>query len=121
MSTTLPATIGGTSYSLVQITEGNYSSEYLTRSEANEVRLKVRHSSEKPTKGAVALDRHNVELSVRTFPTAEKPLGAFDQCYAIIRSDPNGSGSTAAALAVALAEIISGNADALVGWESTLT
>lgn len=120
MTTILPVTIGTDDHDLVLISEGNFSSEYLVRSPTNEVRMKIRHSKEKATKGAVALDRHNVELSMTTFPSVTFPNGAFDQAYIVIRSNPNSDGASAVDIAKALCSVVAADAEAIVGWQSAL-
>lgn len=105
---------------LNQITEGNYSSEYFTRTSTAEYRMKVRHTKEKATGALPALDRHNIELTVRTFPSSTLPLGATNSVYAVIRSNPNSDGTDAIKLAVGLSNALFTNAAGLVGWSSTL-
>jgi len=112
--------IGGTSYDLVLISEGNFSSEYLARTSSNEVRMKIRHTKEKAVKGAVPLDRHNVELSVTTFPTTGNVNGSFDQAYVVIRSNPASDGASSVDISTALASVVSDNANEIVGWQSAL-
>jgi hypothetical protein len=117
---TFDLNIGGETKSLILISEGNYSSEYLLRESDKEYRMKIRHTKEKPTNGGVALDRHNVDLTVRTYPTDANPLGSTDNAYVVIRSNPNSNGSGSADLGVSLSEVVTNHATELVAWVSTL-
>lgn len=117
---TINLTIGGDPKSLLLIEEGNFSSEYLLKETTQEVRFKIRHSKEKAPPGGVAMDRHNVDLTVRTYPTAEMPNGSTDNAYVVIRSNPNSDGSMSADLGVALAEVLTAYATQLVAWAPTL-
>lgn len=117
---TFNLTIGGDTKSLILIDEGNFSSEYLLRESTKEYRMKVRHTKEKSTAGSPGLDRHNIDLTVRTYPTDANPNGSTDNAYAVIRSNPNSSGSDSADLGVALADVITNHASELVAWVSTI-
>jgi len=113
---TITLTFGGTPVTLNRISEGSYSSEYLLRDLNYEYRMKIRHSTEKASGGGTPLDRHNAELTVRTFPTTDLPLGKTETCYAVIRSNPNTNGSSSASTAGALCDFVSTNALALANW-----
>jgi hypothetical protein len=117
---TINLTIGGDPKALLLIEEGNYSSEYLLKESTAEYRLKIRHSKEKAPPGGVAMDRHNVDLTVRTYPTALLPNGSTDNAYVVIRSNPNSDGSVAVDIAGVLAEVLTTYAAALVAWAPTL-
>jgi hypothetical protein len=119
MPNTTSITYGADTLTLNQITEGNNSSEYLYRDSYQEIRMKIRHSKEKAIGNAVPLDRHNVELTVRTFPTADHPLGKIESAYTVIRSDPNSNGAAAVLLNNALAAYTTAHAGSLVGWITT--
>lgn len=54
-----------------KINQDAYSSEYLNRDADREVRVKVRHSNVKASASLPARERHNVEVTVTTFATAE--------------------------------------------------
>jgi len=116
---TMFVTFDSTPVTLNQITEGNYSSEYFARTDSREYRLKVRHTKEKAVGSQPGLDRHNVELTVRTFPTAEKPAGSTNTGYFVIRSDPNSDGVLAGEIATNLAAVLTDQASTLIAWGST--
>jgi hypothetical protein len=118
MPDTVTVTIGATDKVLPMISEGNYSSEFLLRESDQEFRMKVRHSKEKAVGGATPLDRHNVELTIRTFPTADLPLGRTESVYAVIRSDPNSDGSTAAVIARGLGSFVVDKRAELIAWQA---
>lgn len=107
------------------IAEGNYSAEYMKRTSTQEYRMQIRHTKEKGVGTKVGLDRHNVELKVRTFPTALLPAGREQTVYFVVRSDANTDGTEAAQLLMDLATFIvnRGNPSValrLVNWESDL-
>lgn len=120
--TAITLNIGGSDQVLAQISESSYSSEYMLRDTTKEYRMKIRHSQEKVAKGAPSVDRHNVELTVRTFPTDTMPLGSTDQAYIVIRSNPNSNGATAVDIATTLSNFLvnPGVLEAIVGWQSDL-
>jgi hypothetical protein len=117
----LTVTIAGTERTLNQISEGGGASEYLLRTATVEYRLLFRHSKEKSVKGAVPLDRHNIELTARTYPTDANPLGSIDQAYVVIRSNPNSDGSSSIAIAETLSAILFNQAEGLVQWITDFT
>lgn len=117
---TMTMTFNGTPVTLNLITEGGYSSEYMTRTASEEYRLKVRHSKEKATKGGKALDRHNVELTVRTFGTPSAPESTT-QTYFVVRSDPDTNGVWSSHVAKALFALGSAKISDLVAWGSDFT
>lgn len=111
---------GSTLITLNQISEGNYSSEYMARTSDAEYRIKVRHSKEKAVAGAVALDRHNVELTVRVFPSAEVPNGRTEQAYIVVRTDPNSDGSSSITMSEKFLGWATARLPDLVRWVSNI-
>lgn len=119
MPSTLTISYKGNPKVLTQITEGGNQSVYLLRTSTEEFRATVRHSKEKASGTAVALDRHNYEISVRTFPTAALPLGKTESAYVVVRSYPDSDGADAIALLDTLADSAISHDAALVGWQTT--
>lgn len=125
MSTLTLHRINGADVDLKMIAEGNYSAEYVKRTSTQEYRMQIRHSKEKGVGSAIGLDRHNVELKVRTYPTASLPAGREQTVYFVVRSDPNTDGTEAAELLAELSAFILNMGDLslaqrLVNWESDL-
>jgi hypothetical protein len=104
---------------VTQISEANGASRYMTRTSTQEFNLLVRHSKEKAVGSATPLDRHNMELSVRTFPTADLPLGKTETAYIVARSDPNSDGTESQTVLEALCDIAVTYKSELVGWQTT--
>lgn len=114
----LPLIVGAETFDLPKIDDGNYSSEFFLRGVDAEFRVKVRHSKERGAAGKPGLDRHNVELTKRTYPGVDTPE-RINTAYVVIRNDPNSDGSEAADLANALVAILTETAISdLIGWQS---
>lgn len=64
---------GGTARTLNKINQDKYSAEYLERTATDQLRMYVRHTTEKSKDGAKPLDRHNVEFTQTIFATADDP------------------------------------------------
>lgn len=114
---TLTVTISGVAKVMPKIKDGTYDSEYLLRESLAEYRAKVRHSNASDSNDVVQ-DRHNVELSVKTFATATTPEYS-EKVYFVLQANP---GRSVAAVAAGLFNwaIASSNAQMikLEGWES---
>lgn len=114
---TLTVTISGVAKVLPKIKDGTYDSEYLLRESLVEYRAKVRHSNAADA-NKVTQDRHNVELTVRTFATSSTPE-YNDKVYFVLQAN---AGRSVAAIAAGLFNwaIASSNAQMikLEGWES---
>lgn len=110
---------GGTARVCSKINQDSYGAEYLHRNTTDEVRVKVRHSVEKPTVSKPAYDRHNVEITQTVFPTEALPGGRFRQFYYIIRCEAGDDMTAVVDVAEAGAFWSTGaNLDKIVGWES---
>jgi len=109
---------GGTARVLKKINQDNYSAEYLHRNSTDEVRMKVRHTTETSKNGKAPLDRHNVVLSQTVFATlVDEEL--FREFYFVFRATPGDTEADVVDLAEGLAEWqVSANLIALLGWES---
>lgn len=109
---------GGTDRVLNKINQDNYSSEYLNRISTDEVRMRVRHTKESPKNGAIALDRHNVEITQTIFATLTEPE-AIRQFYFVFRATPGDTESEVVDVAEgAVLWADSANLVKLLGWES---
>lgn len=118
LSSPITVTIAGTAHSLIRINNDNFVTTYLKKGTGFEVKLVVRHSTEKPRKGAAPgeapYERHNVELNYTTFPAGLPP--ATEQVYVVLRMKQGTDGTSIAALERALATFMGTNAAAILGW-----
>lgn len=105
---------------LNQISEANGSSLYRLRESDKEYTVNVRHSTEKAVGGSAALERHNVELSIRTYPTADLPVGKTESAYIVIRSDPNSDGTGSIDLVASLVSLVVDHSLAIVEGLTTI-
>lgn len=119
---------GGTARTLTKINQDQYSSEYLGKSATDELRMKVRHSTQNPPAGAapqgalappVKLDRHNVQIEQRVFPTASFPNGFFRSASLTVLNSASDDEQQVSNVGDALALWASdANFAKLNGWES---
>jgi len=114
-----PNTITLGSTTLTKIREQDYSSEYLYRSDAASLSLKIRHSRTKETVTKKPQDRHNVEITLTTFATTTAEEFT-SKVYVVWDFRPNRGSLDSAALTAYLNAFIDNpaNITSLVGWES---
>lgn len=111
---------GGTAVVCSKINQDNFSAEYFKKDSGNlyDIRVRVRHSKESPTKEGIVFDRHNVEITQTVYATATLPQ-YVRQAYAVIRNqaadDLVGITNVVEALSFWLTDA---NSDKLIGWES---
>ncbi|UJQ85604.1 MAG: putative coat protein [Suhnsivirus montiscola] len=119
---TLTVEVGIDSFELIKINEGNYSSEFLVKGPLSSLRMKIRHSKEKPSPDGIAYDRHNVELTQFTYPTEIDPKGTTAQAYMVVRANPNNDGFDAKQVARALSAFLANETpdvlSQVINWES---
>lgn len=104
-------------HALRLISEANGVSTYRVRTGDYEITLNIRQSSEtKPTLG-VRMDRHNVDVTVRRYPTLDRPEGTIANAYIVIRNSPNGDGLDGVVVAQSLLDMlaVAGNLNEVVG------
>jgi len=107
------------SLTLNKVNQDNYTAEYLCKQSTFEVRCRVRHTKVKATASQKEMDRHNVELVLKTYATAE--VEEHDQkVYVVIENRPwyNGAYILADALCDWLIASTDANLIKLHGWES---
>lgn len=80
------AVLGGNT--LVKINQDGYSSEYLYKGSTEEYTLRIRHQKTKGTAAAASKDRHNVELTIKTYATAEAAESS-KKVYIVIEQLPS--------------------------------
>lgn len=108
---TVTVTYSGESVILKKINQDGYSSEYLSRSATNELRMKIRHSKESLKPGQSSpIERHNVLLSNTVFSTDPMAASTYADVSFTIRCAP-GESATYAGLVV----------PAFIGWMGTST
>lgn len=110
---------GGTAVVASRIKEADYTSEYLKKRTNDEIRVRIKHSSDAVKAGTQKFDRHNVTFEQYVYPTEAKPLGVVRQATLIIRNDPTDDEAAVTDLAEALMFWASdANLTKLFGWES---
>lgn len=90
---TLTVTINGVGKILNRIADDGYTSEYLLRGTLDEFRVKIRHSSYTDTKRAVAIERHNVELTQTIYPVAPSTKSTVRKAYTILENETGDAGT----------------------------
>jgi hypothetical protein len=114
----LVVTIAGAAKSLNKINQDSYGSEYLLRESLKEYRAKVRHSTTKADSFGQSYDRHNFELTIKTFATSTVPENV-QTFYFVMHALP---GNSDVELADAVADLMIASTDAflkqLVAWQS---
>lgn len=115
---TLTITVNAVDKVLKKINQDSYSAEYLLRETTQSFTAKVRHASEKSLLDGKKVDRHNVEITQRVFPTEGNPLGTTRQAYTVIRNQVDDAAASVEYLSDALGTYVNANGAALVGWES---
>lgn len=107
---------------LTKINQDAYSGEYFKRDAANrtEYRVKVRHSNETPKPGTLPMVRHNVELTVTTFPV-DGTAPVIYQAYFVLRSPLSGDDTAFGYIVGNLAGLLEGaDLTRLLGWDTDL-
>lgn len=103
---------------LTKIKEEGYTSEYYFRDATEMYTLQVRHQKTKAKGDVPVKDRHNVELVITTFATAEA-AEIVEKTYLVVEQMPNNSTIT---LPTALMSALTASTNALItsviGWES---
>jgi hypothetical protein len=82
----LPIIINGATKNLNKINQDSYGSEYLLRETLQEIRAKVRHSTQ--VKDGINYDRHNFDVTITIYATSTVPQYE-EQCYIVIRRKPS--------------------------------
>lgn len=114
----LTVAIAGTNHSLVRINQDNFGSVYLKKDANSEIRLQVRHSLEKSRPGEPQYERHNVDLSIRTFPTVVGGRETLQQSYVVIRTPRGSTVSQADEVLKGLNALMATHSAAVIGWSS---
>lgn len=120
LGNTISMTIGGVGKTFTLIKSGDYDTEYYLREATLEYRVKIRHSKAKNLADGnpVQQDRHNVEVTRKTFATSTTPE-YVDRTYHVWQVDPGRSGVDICA-GLDGWETATSNAKltAMEGWES---
>lgn len=109
---------GGTARTLQKINQDGYSAEYLERTTTDELRMFVRHTSQKANGTKAAADRHNVEIRWKVF--ASDPDPEVNRSYYFVATvEPGDVAATAIDLVEGLVEWqSSANLTKVLNWES---
>lgn len=89
-----PITINtnGGVHTLRRINQDKYSSEYLSRSATEEMRVRIRNTSYVDKKrGGIQVDRHNVECVRTIFPIAPSTIPTVRKTYTVIENQAGDS------------------------------
>jgi hypothetical protein len=112
----LPLSTGNVT--LVKINQDSYSSVYRFNDATNEYRVTIRHSKTGGKSGAVAYDRHNVEVIRTIYATSTVPE-YYQKFYFVVEQLPS---DTSVVLADGVADwsIVTSNTNliSLLNWES---
>lgn len=103
---------------LNRVNNDNFSTEYRLRETDREYSVLVRHSKEKNKLRGRVMDRHNVTLSVKHFPTEVYPQGREIQAYSVFRNASDDMDEDIIPLVTAVSVFTQENADKLIGWRS---
>jgi hypothetical protein len=110
---------GGTAVVTSKINQDGYGSEYLKKRTNDEIRVRIRHSTERPQSDGRVFERHNFEITQTVYPTEAIPAGRIRQVYAVIRDEKSDTVADVTDLAEALSYWLdASNSAKLVGWES---
>lgn len=114
----ITVTIAGTAHSLIRINEANFSSTYLKKGDGFEVRLQVRHQTEKVKAGQPQYERHSVDLQYVKFPAT--PTGVIEtlQAYTVMRCLRGTSTTALEDVVKGLNTLVNAQAAAVIGWAS---
>jgi hypothetical protein len=103
----------------VKVNQDNFGSHYRFVSATQKLDLKIRHTTEKPSKGVV-MDRHNVDLTQTIFSGDPSVPDTVYQSYVVLRNPSNDLGDGLPDLGNALSALLASGtvlAD-LVGWQN---
>lgn len=104
---------------LKKINQDAYSGEYFKRDGTTEYRVKTRHTNESPKAGALPMVRHNVDITVTTFPSDGGPNSVV-QAYMVLRYPLGGSDTAMGYIINDLLDVVGDNKSGILGWETDL-
>lgn len=105
-------TINSVAYNLVRINQDSYSSEYLLRSAADEIRLNIRNTTRTDSKRNMVVDRHNAEIVQTVFPVAPSTTSYVRKAYVVVENDRGDTLSDPLNVAVGLLDFLSSDSGA---------
>lgn len=103
---------------LKKINQDGYSAEYRLKESDREHIVLIRHTKENAKLKGKTVDRHNVTYTQNFFPTELSPQGETRQAYAVIRVAPEVPSDSSVPMVSAIMQFTTGNAEAIVNWES---
>lgn len=110
---------GGTARVCNKINQDNYSAEYLNRNATDEVRVKVRHTTENPGSDGRKLDRHNVEITQTVYAVPDTSPEYRRVVSYTVRNFPDDTAADVVDVGEAMSYIMDDTLlTGLNGWES---
>jgi hypothetical protein len=116
LTSPITVTIDGVAHNLSRVRDGDYNSTYLKKGTGFELQLDIRHSWEGKVSDQPQIERHNVELTRRTFNVDGSTT--VTSTYTVIRSARGADVAAAVKDATGLNAFVTANATAIVSLES---
>lgn len=105
--------------SLPRINQDSYGSEYYLREATQEFTVKIRNTTESPSKDGKVFERHNVEITRHVFEVVGTSPDLVYQTFFVFRTEKTGVQATATNQALALADFATTSVFGdLYGWMS---
>jgi hypothetical protein len=102
-----------------KINQDNYSAEYLHRNATDEVRVKVRHTTENPGSDGRKLDRHNVEITQTVYAVPDTSPEYRRVVSYTVRNFPDDTAADVVDVGEAMSYVMDDTLlTGLNGWES---
>lgn len=120
-SDTITLTIYGIPHVLNRISQDKYSSEYFLRASGGETRMRIRNTSyiDKTRNGGLQVDRHNIEVVQKAYPTEARAHTLVRKFYAVFEVDQGDLISEIAQFVAGCNAFLSeANATKMANWES---
>lgn len=87
------------------INQDNNGSEYYLREATQEFTVKIRHTSERPDRNGIIMERHNVEFTRTVFGTGVDP-DITQQAYLVFRMQRRDSAADAALIGESMSKLM---------------
>lgn len=119
-SDTITITINAIAKVLNRVNQDGYGSEYFLRETTGSFRLKLRNSTyTDKTRGAIKVDRHNIELVETVFAVAPAVYSTIRKYYSVLENDQTDTVVASAKFAAGVTGFQSeANFTKLLNWES---
>lgn len=98
------------------INQDNNGSEYYLREATQEFTVKIRHTTEKPDRNGIVMERHNAEFTRVQFGTGVAP-DIVQQAYLVFRMQRRDSGADAALIGESMTKLfVKARFEDLAAW-----